>query len=53
MSTPTSKTSLPARLGSVLLALGLVLVLWHGLTGLFGIISPARFPMPTEVGACW
>jgi NitT/TauT family transport system permease protein/taurine transport system permease protein len=51
MSSPTPKTSLPARLGSVLLALGLVLLLWHGLTGLFGIISPARFPMPTEVAA--
>ena len=49
MSLATPKISLPARLGTALLALAVVVALWHGLTAGFGIISPARFPAPAEV----
>ena len=42
---------MPTRLGTALLAVLLVLVVWHGLTATFGIISPARFPPPVEVAA--
>lgn len=38
------------RLGTAVLALALVLALWHVLTAMTGIISPARFPTPAEVG---
>jgi taurine transport system permease protein len=51
MSGPIPKTSLPGRLGGALLAAVAVLALWHGLTAVFGIISPARFPTPAEVAA--
>jgi NitT/TauT family transport system permease protein/taurine transport system permease protein len=34
----------------VVLALAVVLILWHVLTAVTGIISPARFPTPAEVG---
>lgn len=40
-----------ARLGAVALTLAIVLALWHLLTAVTGIISPARFPTPAEVGA--
>jgi taurine transport system permease protein len=40
-----------ARLGAVALTLAIVLALWHLLTAVTGIVSPARFPTPAEVGA--
>jgi NitT/TauT family transport system permease protein/taurine transport system permease protein len=39
-----------ARLGGVVLTLAVVLALWHLLTAVTGIISPARFATPAEVG---
>lgn len=39
-----------ARLGTGALTLAIVLVLWHLLTAVTGIISPARFATPAEVG---
>jgi NitT/TauT family transport system permease protein/taurine transport system permease protein len=41
---------LAARLGTVVLTLAIVLALWHLLTAVTGIISPARFATPAEVG---
>ena len=38
------------RLATVALTLGVVLALWHLLTAVTGIVSPARFPTPAEVG---
>ena len=38
-----------ARLSKVALTLAIVLVLWHLLTAVTGIISPARFATPAEV----
>ena len=43
--------ALAARVGTVVLALAAVLVLWHVLTAVTGVISPARFATPAEVGA--
>ena len=40
-----------ARIGTAALTLAIVLVLWHLLTAVTGIISPARFATPAEVGA--
>ena len=40
-----------ARLASALAVLAAVILLWHLLTAVFGVISPARFPTPTEVAA--
>jgi taurine transport system permease protein len=40
-----------ARAGGALLALAVVLALWHVLTAVTGFISPARFPTPAEVGS--
>jgi taurine transport system permease protein len=51
MNASLAQRSWPARAGSVLLTLLVVLASWHALTAVFGIISPARFPMPVEVGA--
>ncbi len=42
--------ALAARLGTVVLTLAIVLALWHLLTAVTGIISPARFATPAEVG---
>jgi NitT/TauT family transport system permease protein/taurine transport system permease protein len=39
-----------ARLGVAVLTLAIVLALWHLLTAVTGIISPARFATPVEVG---
>lgn len=39
-----------ARLGGVVLTLAIVLALWHLLTAVTGIVSPARFATPAEVG---
>ena len=39
-----------ARLGTVVLTLAIVLALWHLLTAVTGVISPARFATPAEVG---
>jgi NitT/TauT family transport system permease protein/taurine transport system permease protein len=50
MPAPTVPRSLPARAVAALLALLVVLALWHALTAVFGVISPARFPNPAEVG---
>jgi NitT/TauT family transport system permease protein/taurine transport system permease protein len=49
-SRPASRT-LAVRVGTVLLAVGIVLALWQVLTAVTGIVSPARFPTPAEVGA--
>ena len=43
--------ALAARLGTVVLTLAIVLALWHLLTAVTGIISPARFATPAEVGS--
>jgi NitT/TauT family transport system permease protein/taurine transport system permease protein len=40
-----------ARLGTAVLTLVIVLALWHLLTAVTGIISPARFATPAEVGS--
>jgi taurine transport system permease protein len=45
-----SARSWAARLGTVALTLAIVLALWHLLTAVTGIISPARFATPAEVG---
>lgn len=42
--------ALAARLATVVLTLVIVLALWHLLTAVTGIISPARFATPAEVG---
>jgi taurine transport system permease protein len=42
--------ALAARLGTVVLTLAIVLALWHLLTAVTGVISPARFATPAEVG---
>ncbi len=42
--------ALVARLGTVVVTLAIVLALWHLLTAVTGIISPARFATPAEVG---
>jgi taurine transport system permease protein len=47
MSTGQSFTAIAGAIG----ALVLVVVLWHLLTAVFGVISTARFPPPLEVGA--
>jgi taurine transport system permease protein len=39
------------RLGTIALTLAIVLALWHLLTAVTGIISPARFATPAEVGS--
>ena len=40
----------PARqAASALAALLAVLLLWHLLTAVWGVIAPTRFPMPLEV----
>jgi NitT/TauT family transport system permease protein/taurine transport system permease protein len=49
MSQPAAPRSLAARAGGAALAVGVVLALWQLATAVFGIISPARFPMPFEV----
>ena len=51
MTASQASRPLSIRAGIVLLALVAVLALWHLLTATFGIISPARFPMPSEVGS--
>jgi taurine transport system permease protein len=38
------------RLATALAALAGVLVVWHLLTAVTGVVSPARFPPPAEVG---
>ena len=40
-----------ARLASALAVLAVVIALWHLVTAVFGIVSPARFPTPLEVAA--
>ena len=40
-----------ARLAYALAVLAGVILLWHLLTAVLGVISPARFPTPTEVAA--
>ena len=40
-----------ASVGRGLVAALVVLAAWQALTAVFGIISPARFPAPSEVGA--
>ena len=40
-----------SRLGWTLLAAVVLVAFWHAMTALFGIVSPARFPMPAEVVA--
>ncbi len=43
--------ALAAQLATAVLALAIVLALWHLLTAVTGFISPARFATPAEVGA--
>ena len=38
-----------ARAGGMLLAVAVLVAVWHALTAGFGVISPARFPAPAEV----
>ena len=38
------------RIGAAVLTLAIVLALWHLLTAVTGVISPARFATPAEVG---
>jgi len=40
-----------ARLAHALAVLAGVILLWHLLSAVFGVISPARFPTPAEVAA--
>ena len=43
-----------ATLGQAIVALAVVVLIWHVLTAVTGIISAARFPTPAEVGqASW
>ncbi len=42
-----------ARLAKALLALAAVILVWHLLTAVFGVISAARFPTPADVAAAW
>lgn len=46
----STSRALAARLGTVVLTLAIVLALWHLLTAVTGVISPARFATPAEVG---
>jgi taurine transport system permease protein len=39
------------RLATALIALAAVILVWHMLTAVLGVISPARFPPPAEVAA--
>lgn len=43
--------ALAAQLATTVLALAIVLALWHLLTAVTGFISPARFATPAEVGS--
>jgi taurine transport system permease protein len=49
MSTPASPRHLLLTMGTALCALLAVLVLWHLLTAVWGVISAARFPTPLDV----
>ena len=49
MSLPTAPRHPLLKLGTTLLALLAVLLLWHLLTAVWGVISAARFPNPLEV----
>jgi NitT/TauT family transport system permease protein/taurine transport system permease protein len=51
MSLPATRRPALSRAGGVLLALAVVLGLWHALTAGFGVIAPTRFPNPEEVAA--
>ena len=51
MLTPPAPRSFATRAGGALAALAAVLLLWHLLTAVSGVISPARCPAPAEVGA--
>jgi taurine transport system permease protein len=51
---PASSRRLPgAGLLGALLALAVVVALWHALTAGFGVISPARFPPPLETAGAF
>lgn len=50
MKPPGSARPPLLRAVTALAALLAVLLLWHALTAVWGVISPARFPNPTEVG---
>lgn len=45
-----ARRSAASRLGALAVTLVIVLALWHLLTAVTGIVSPARFPTPAEVG---
>ena len=47
---PAAARGWPTRLAQVVVTLAIVLALWHVLTAVTGIVSPARFPTPAEVG---
>jgi hypothetical protein len=46
-----SVRSWSARLAAVFVTLAIVRALWHLLTAVTGMVSPARFPTPAEVWA--
>ncbi len=50
MSKPSAPRPLWQTLGAALGALMVVVLVWHVLTAVTGVISPSRFPMPLEVG---
>lgn len=50
MTSAATARPILARTGTALVALLVVLAVWHLATGVLGIVSPARFPTPPEVG---
>lgn len=47
---PASGATPGKGLATALLSMALMLLVWYGLTSATGLISPARFPTPAEVG---
>jgi taurine transport system permease protein len=50
LSKPTAPRPLWQTLGAALGALLVVVLVWHLLTAVTGVIAPTRFPMPLDVG---
>jgi taurine transport system permease protein len=53
MKSITNFSRLLIRLLGVCAALVVIAIIWHLVTSVFGIISPARFPPPAEVGSAF
>ena len=49
MAAPTSPRHPLRTLGTAVGALSAVVLLWHLLTAVWGVIPPMRFPMPLDV----